>query len=151
MVNFAEELLREVGSFVGIEGISFNSEGFCILQLQNQFAFILRHDQESERLVMIAEFATPADISQKLFSSILSFHFVRVAQPRPWIAFDSETSALFLAEEFYLQVITQEKFRERLVRFFEEYMNCQGLFSAEAVDDLLGKDSLSPLQSQKLV
>ncbi len=151
MTDFATQLLKDVGNFVGIEEVRFNEEGFCVLQLQDQFAFILRHDQESERLVMIAEFARPEQISQELFSSILSFHFLRIAQPGPWIAYDQETKALCLADEFFLQVITKERFQERLEYFFENYLNCQGLFSAEAIDDLLEKKSLSFLESQKLV
>ncbi|MBX9578604.1 MAG: type III secretion system chaperone [Chthoniobacterales bacterium] len=150
ITDFSEELLKEIGDFIGIEEISFNQDGFCILQLQDQFAFILRHDQETERFIMIAEFATLKKISSNLFSSILSFHFLRIAQPRPWIALDQETGVLFLAEEFYLQATTKENFKERLVQFFEEYMNCQGLFNAETVEDLLGKESLSLLQSQEL-
>jgi hypothetical protein len=150
ITDLAEELLKEVGDFIGIEEISFNKDGFCILQLQDQFSFILRHDRESERVIMIAEFAAPEKISQELFSAILSFHFLRIAQPGPWIAYDPETKSLCLAEEFYLQVITKEKFQERLEYFFENYLHCQGLFSAEAIDDLLEKKNLSFLQSQEL-
>ena len=111
MTDFATQLLKDVGNFVGIEEVRFNEEGFCVLQLQDQFAFILRHDQESERLVMIAEFARPEQISQELFSSILSFHFLRIAQPGPWIVYDQETKALCLADEFFYKSSPKKDFK----------------------------------------
>ena len=47
-------LLQEVGRFIGVEEIFFNSEGFCLLQLQDRFSLIIRNDTIEQRLIIMA-------------------------------------------------------------------------------------------------
>lgn len=133
----ATYLLKQIGTFVGIDNLEFDAEGYCILQLQDQFAFIITVDQTRQRLVIIAEFATPKDISSELFSSILSFNSVRIAHSGPWIALDENTKAFLLADEFFVSLTDPAAFEERLIQFFDQYLSCQDLLNGETVETIL--------------
>lgn len=145
-----ENLLQEISCFIGIDGIALDEEGFCMLQLQEQFLFILRFDQGQQRLVIAAEIETPVELSQKIVTSALAFNFQRMAAPGPWISLDSNTGALFLADAFSIGNIEAEIFQNRLKQFFQHYLACQGLFNEETAAVLLKEEprevSLEPDQ-----
>lgn len=135
------ELIKELESFFGIENISFDVQGLCSFRLQDRDVLMLRHDAEKRRLVIAAEIGKATPLSQDLLIAALSFNFNRLAVSGAWLSLDHETKTLFLADEFFLEVIERETFRERLSLFFQHYLTCQGIFSEAAVAALLQKKS----------
>ncbi|MBX9578220.1 MAG: type III secretion system chaperone [Chthoniobacterales bacterium] len=145
------ELLQELARFFGIEKIAFDAEGFCALRLQDQYMLMLRNDEEQKRLVMVAEIATPATLSNELLTAALSFNFNRIAFSGSWMTLDRETKKLFLADEFSIAMTDMEVIRKRLERFFQDYLACQGIFNIEIMEDLLGGENKGPfLKSQQM-
>ena len=136
-IDPATRLLHEIGKFVGIKDLAFDNEDFCFLELQEKFTFMVRLDRKLGRLVILAEFATPEQISGELFASILSFNALRVSTPGPWIALNEESNTFFLADDFFVQVVEPEEFQERMTLFFEQYLACQGLLNGETLEALL--------------
>ena len=94
-----------------------------------------------KRLVIAVEIGKATPLSQDLLIAALSFNFNRLAISGAWLSLDHETKILFLADEFFLEVIERETFRERLNLFFQHYLTCQGIFSEEALAALLQKES----------
>ena len=139
------ELIKELEVFFGIENISFDTQGLCSFRLQDRDILILRHDTEKKRLVIAVEIGKAIPLSQDLLIAALSFNFNRLAISGAWLSLDHETKTLFLADEFFLEVIERENFRERISLFFQHYLTCQGIFSEEAVAALLSKESPTDL------
>ena len=135
------ELIKELESFLEIENISFDSQGLYSLRLQDRDILMIRHDSEKKRLVIAVEIGKATPLSQDLLIAALSFNFNRLAISGAWLSLDHETKILFLADEFFLEVIERETFRERLNLFFQHYLTCQGIFSEEALAALLQKES----------
>lgn len=140
-----EDLLKELSQFLGIEDVTFNEEGFCLLELQDQFLLVIRFDKEQQRLVIAAEMETPTTLSKELLSSILAFNFQRMAVSGAWMALDHDTGTLFLADEFLISIMEADAFRKRLERFFQQYLTCQGLFNEEAIAASLKRDTTTTL------
>jgi hypothetical protein len=134
------EILKEIGLFLGTEEISFDDEGFCMMQLQDQFAFVIRVDQKLQRIVIAAEIAKPTTLSKELLIKALSFNFNRMGFSGAWMAIDAETKALFLADEFLLAAMEITDIRKRLGSFFQHYLTCQGFYNDEALVALLEKE-----------
>ena len=145
------EFLKELAQFFGMEGLTFNHEGFCTLKLQEQYLLILRHDETQKRVIMVAEMATPAVLSNELLVAALSFNFNRIASSGSWITLDREAKKLFLADEFSTVMINGDVLRERLTTFFQDYLACQGIFNIEIMQDLWERENESvPLRSQQM-
>jgi hypothetical protein len=135
------ELIKELEGFFGIENISFDAQGLCSFRLQDRDVLMLRHDVEKKRLVIAAEIGKATPLSQDLLIAALSFNFNRLAISGAWLSLDNETKTLFLADEFFLEVIERETFHERLTLFFQHYLTCQGIFSEAAAEALLQRES----------
>ena len=138
------ELLQELAQFVGIEKIVFDAQGFCALQLEDQFVFMIRRDDEQQRLVMAAEIATPITLTNDLLIAALSFNFNKIAASAVWIALDRDRGTLFLADEFFTTTTESGAFTKRLENFFQHYLACQGIFTQEAVESLMEKEEHPP-------
>lgn len=134
------ELLQELAQFVGIENIVFDAQGFCALQLEDKFIFMIRRDDERQRLVMAAEIVTPAALTSNLLIAALSFNFNKIAASGSWIALDRDRGTLFLADEFFISSTEPGAFTKRLEHFFQHYLSCQGVFMQEAVEALMEKE-----------
>jgi len=145
------ELLQELARFLGIEKISFDTEGFCALRLEERNLLVLRHDEAQQRLVMVVELAKPATLSNQLLVAALSFNFNRIAASGSWMALDRETKILFLADEFSTSITDMEIVRKRLESFFQDYLACQGIFNIEIIQDLVEQeDKSSSLKPQQM-
>lgn len=139
------ELIQVLEQFFGIEEISFDAQGLYSLRLQDRDVLMIRHDVEKKRLVMAVELGKMNSLSQDVLAAALAFNFNRIATSGAWLSLDNETKTLFLADEFFLEIIEKELFRERLFLFFQNYLTCQGIFSEEAIEALLKKESRVPL------
>lgn len=135
------EWIKELEVVFGIENISFDAQGLCSFRLQDRDILMLRHDAEKKRLVIAVEIKKSTPLSQHLLVAALSFNFNRLAISGAWLSLDNETKTLFLADEFFLEIMERDTFRERLLLFFKNYLACQGIFSEEAVAALLQKES----------
>jgi len=132
MSDVAQEFLNVISQFVGLPGLSFDEDGFCQLQFQDQFLFTA-HSHE-QRLVITAELDPPPTLSSELFASILTFNGLRVTTPGAWIALQEETGTLFLADDFHLLNIETELWKARLTLFFKHYFTCQGFLNKTVQD-----------------
>jgi len=134
------KLLQELAQFIGIQNIAFDAQGFCALQLEDKFIFMIRRDDERQRLVMAAEIATMATLSGELLAAALSFNFNKIATSGSWIALDRKRETLFLADEFFTATPEPGAFTKCLENFFQHYLACQGIFTQEAVEALMKKE-----------
>lgn len=134
------ELLQELAQFVGIEDITFDAEGFCALRLEDKFVFMIRRDDEQQRLVLAAEIETPTKLTKDLLVAALSFNFNKIAASGAWIALDQDHGKFFLADEFFTATTEPGAFTKRLENFFQHYLACQGIFTQEVVEALIQEE-----------
>lgn len=134
MDDLATELLREFEQFVDLEDLAFDEEGMCRLQFQDQYACIIHHDVNNQRLVLVAAFARPSQISNEAFSSLLAFNTLRIGAPGPWVSLDKTIGVLLLAQDFYLPTIERSTFKKSLTSFFQQYLLCQGFIDEGSLD-----------------
>jgi hypothetical protein len=136
--NTPEKLLQEVALFFGLEELSFDEEGYCMLQIEEQWNLILRHDTEYQRFLLMGKMQLPEKPSLALYEALLQFNFQKAAQPGPWIGLDANKEQLFLLDAISLELAEKDHsvFSKRFRLFIEQYLATQGLFGLETWEEL---------------
>src|SRR3990167_2487846 len=138
IIKRANELLKEIGNFLEMPDLAFNSNDSCLVEIKDQLDTAInleiKLDVEQQRLVMILDFDSTTEGSDNMITAILTLNALKVATTGAWITFDPEENIFSLADEFFIPIIKTEEFNERLEQFFDQHLTFQEVFNNGSID-----------------
>jgi len=125
MAHPENEILGAIGRLTGIDGLSFDGDGFCALELGDEIPVALRNDGANHRVLLLAEAGRAAGLEAGVLGAIAGWNLQRASQPCPWLAWDEGESRLVLGEEIAhgeAPGMAERKFEA----FMEALLGCRG-------------------------
>lgn len=132
MAHPENEILHAIGRLIGIEGLSFDSDGFCALELGDEIPVALRNDAPNHRVLILAEAGRAVEPDAGVLAAIAGWNMQRVFQPCPWLAWEEGECRLVLGEEIAhgeAPGMAERKFEA----FMEALLGCRGFLEGSEV------------------
>ena len=117
--NVAQAVLEAFGRQVGLEGLGFDDDGFCVLAIDDKTVINIEHDAPRERLLLYSLIGTPAGDLAAAYGVILRANYLGVETKGPTFGLRPADGALVLSQFLPLATLDPPSFESALQNFVE--------------------------------